>query len=606
MIAAAVEGADRISASPIPTGVSLALVYVQAHGLICICLEAGVTKAIEASHGVDALPVAADVGDFLTLVAIVALPGGGEAVAGLAVAAVAACGVDAFSVALAHGAVLTLIDIFTNQQLVVIEEAHGALTPEAANHVDAHPVFTDPWDLPALINIHGQASVYVNDEAWPLAPTQGSKFICAWDGALFTGLIPGPANVVGAAAHLLGHVEQELSVTGLVVSIIVSVAQASSHVHAVVSPVHLHVVWRADAGVVANGVVTRPWTADSGSLTLIHVITHTRVFIQVVASWTATLEAAEGVDALPTLAQPWKLLALIDVFQYNGDGVWTKTFSSRAKDFILRRVHSRTQLTRGSPGFTQRTTAGSLGNTNSDFIATGCVTIVSAGPDIQITVSRPSIDTANSSWVQLKIRRTVACVAARGVDTVPTDTGRWVQTLVNICAVPTTSVQFVANLALATEEAREIVTCPKDTDVGEGAFIDVFTGLPVGTGHKAHVAFTAVPARGVEALAVAAEVQVLGALVQVCAGKAIARVAVLTEAAVRPHGVLTVCVLAAHVGSIRALVQICALNAISNPPRAAAALEAPCCVGAHSMSATVVGSDLTFIDICTARFSFFP
>lgn len=48
-----------------------------------------------------------------------------------------------------------------------------------------------------------------------------------------------------------------------------------------------------------------------GSLT----ITHARVFIQVIASWTATLEAAEGVDALPTLAQPRKLLALIDVYQ---------------------------------------------------------------------------------------------------------------------------------------------------------------------------------------------------------------------------------------------------------------------------------------------------
>lgn len=42
----------------------------QAHGLICICLEARVTKAIEAPHCVDALPVAAYVGDFLTLVAI--------------------------------------------------------------------------------------------------------------------------------------------------------------------------------------------------------------------------------------------------------------------------------------------------------------------------------------------------------------------------------------------------------------------------------------------------------------------------------------------------------------------------------------------------------
>lgn len=606
MIAAAVEGADCISASPISTGVSLALVYVQAHGLICICLEARVTKAIEASHCVDALPMAAYVGDFLTLVAIVALPRGGEAVAWLAVTAVAACSVDAFGVALAHRAVLTLIDIFTNQQLVIIEEPHGTLAPEAANHVDAHSVFTDPGDLPALVNIHGQTSVNVNDEAWPLASTEGSKFICAWDGTLFTGLIPGSADVVGATAHLLGHVEQEFSITGLVVSVIVSVAQASSHVHAIVSPVHLHVVWRADAGIVANGVVTCPWTADSGSLTFIHIVTHARVFVQVVAGWTTALEAAEGVDALPTLAQPRKLLALINVFQYNGDGVWTETFSSRAKNFIISCVHSRTQLTRSSPGFSQRTTAGSLGNTNSDFIATGCITVVSSGPDVQITVSRPSIDTANSSWVQLKIRRTVACVAAWGVDTVPTDTGRWIQTLVNICAVPTTSVQFVANLALTTEEAREIVTRPKDTDVGKGALIDIFTGLPVSTGHKAHVAFTAVPARGIEALAVAAEVQVLGALVEVCAGEAIACVAILTETAVRPHGVLTVCVLAAHVGSIRTLVQICTLNAVPNPPGTAAALEAPRCVGAYSVSATVVGSDLTFIDICTARFPFFP
>lgn len=42
---------------------------------------------------------------------------------------------------------------FTNQQLVVVEESHRALTPEAANHVDAHSIFTNPWDLPAFINI---------------------------------------------------------------------------------------------------------------------------------------------------------------------------------------------------------------------------------------------------------------------------------------------------------------------------------------------------------------------------------------------------------------------------------------------------------------------
>lgn len=46
----------------------------------------------------------------------VALPGGREAVARLAVAAVAACSVDTLGVALAHRAVLTLIDICKQQR----------------------------------------------------------------------------------------------------------------------------------------------------------------------------------------------------------------------------------------------------------------------------------------------------------------------------------------------------------------------------------------------------------------------------------------------------------------------------------------------------------
>lgn len=42
---------------------------------------------------------------------------------------------------------------FTNQQLVIIEEAHWTFTSEAANHVDTHAIFTDPWDLPTFIDI---------------------------------------------------------------------------------------------------------------------------------------------------------------------------------------------------------------------------------------------------------------------------------------------------------------------------------------------------------------------------------------------------------------------------------------------------------------------
>lgn len=42
---------------------------------------------------------------------------------------------------------------FTNQQLVVVNEANGALAPEAADHVNAHAIFTYSWDLPAFIDV---------------------------------------------------------------------------------------------------------------------------------------------------------------------------------------------------------------------------------------------------------------------------------------------------------------------------------------------------------------------------------------------------------------------------------------------------------------------
>lgn len=46
-----------------------------------------------------------------------------------------------------------------------------------------------------------------------------------------------------------------------------------------------------------------------------------------------------------------------------------------------------------------------------------------------------------------------------------------------------------------------------------------FTGFPVSTGHKAHVTFTAVPSRGVQALAIATQVEVLRALIKIYSQK---------------------------------------------------------------------------------------
>lgn len=52
----------------------------------------------------------------------------------------------------------------------------------------------------------------------------------AGDRTLFTGFIPGAADVVGAAAHLLGHVEGQLSITSPVVGVKVPEAVALPHV----------------------------------------------------------------------------------------------------------------------------------------------------------------------------------------------------------------------------------------------------------------------------------------------------------------------------------------------------------------------------------------
>lgn len=42
---------------------------------------------------------------------------------------------------------------FTDQELVIVEEAHRTLASEAANHVYTDPIFTHSRNLSAFINI---------------------------------------------------------------------------------------------------------------------------------------------------------------------------------------------------------------------------------------------------------------------------------------------------------------------------------------------------------------------------------------------------------------------------------------------------------------------
>lgn len=335
MVAETVVGAHCVLTGPVATGLPLTLVHVDTHRLVPRCFEAIGADAAVAPQRVNALTWVAYTGTLNAFITVETLSGGGEAISRFTIAAVASWLVQTGCILLAHRSILTLVNIFANQQLVVVDEANGALTPEAANHVDAHSILTHSWDFPALININDPSCGDVDEISWSLTAAQDRKPVGAGHRTLFTGFIPCTANVVGAAAHLFGHVEGQLSVTCPVIGVKVPVAVALSHIHAVVPAVDLHVVHRADTGVVSNGVVALAWAAGTRSFTLIDIFTDSGIWVEGVASWTFTLEAAKGVDALSSLAQAWQLLALIDVFQDDSDGVWSEAFSSRTQRLVL-------------------------------------------------------------------------------------------------------------------------------------------------------------------------------------------------------------------------------------------------------------------------------
>lgn len=164
---------------------------------------------------------------------------------------------------------------FADEQYVVVAEAHRTFAAEAPDLVDAHAVGADAGDLPALVDVctnqerSGSEWKPLLDSAAgaPCLPTgfpvwmsmmkpgawlphssrysaeTGSRtltFVVVWGGLRcvrtltggrsgtgLTRLVPGFAHVVGAAAHLLGHVEGQLVLTRVVE---VAVAHALPHV----------------------------------------------------------------------------------------------------------------------------------------------------------------------------------------------------------------------------------------------------------------------------------------------------------------------------------------------------------------------------------------
>lgn len=192
--------------------------------------------------------MAADVGDFIAFITANTSTAGGQLVSTGAFTAIGARDIYTIGIDLAQAvSTAALINIFADEEDVVVAESHGALAAEASNLVDADSIGADGWDFTALIDIHRFAGPDVDDKSRRLISTENLVFRAGGDRAWFTRLVPGFADIVGAAAHLLGHVGRELVLTRVVV---VSVTHALPHIHTVVSPVDLHVLWRTHAGVV--------------------------------------------------------------------------------------------------------------------------------------------------------------------------------------------------------------------------------------------------------------------------------------------------------------------------------------------------------------------
>jgi len=59
--------------------------------------------------------------------------------------------------------------------------------------------------------------------------------------------------------------------------------------------------------------------------------------VELVSHVADALVGAKHVEARSTLAQSWEIEALIDILQENGDRIWNKANTARAKSIVLRK-----------------------------------------------------------------------------------------------------------------------------------------------------------------------------------------------------------------------------------------------------------------------------
>lgn len=367
----------------------------------------------------------------------------------------------------------------------------------------------------------------------------------------------------------------------------------------------MHVLRGTNTSVVAQSVVagTRSTDPDVGCA-LIDILTDASLLIEIVACWTLTLETTKGVNTVSTLAETWQLLALINIFQDNSDGVGSETLSSWTKSLIFRGVGGRAQFTGVSPGSSQGAATGGSSHTHAYLRTTGDPPITTC-KDVQEAVANTGIHTAHSGGVELKVSWAVTQVAPWSVHTQPVDAVHRVCALVDVSAVSSAAVQFVTIIAHTAEHPWKVLACSKHTDVLEITLINVLTGLAVFCRSEAHLALAAVASWSIQTLAIFTQVHVVCTLIHVRAGKSVSIKALLACTPVRSWCVDTVCIGVAVVVLCRALILIHTLDAVSHPAVSTATFKASRHVDAGSMHVAVVSPNFTLVNICAARGSLF-
>jgi hypothetical protein len=185
----------------------------------------------------------------------------------------------------------------------------------------------------------------------------------------------------------------------------------------------------------------------------------------------------------------------------------------------------------------------------------------------------------------------------------PTDAiGVWLCTLIQICAVGTSSIQLVTVIAFTAECPGNIDAGAEDANEGDGALINILAVISVLCWQETHVTVTLIRSWGVQALTVGAQVWIPHALINIIAFKTIAREAFITDAfigslSVHADSILTITL----VGLCSTLINIDAGIKVGEESSIALATEGATGVDTLRVHGTVVDAHGALIDINTAE-----